>query len=151
MPDVLTRIENVLDSAKFVRTELKKRQKKYRDAGIHLDDDRGLGKFLANSLYGIDIVCKETSALLTLCKRLLKLATMYDSNDIVPVASGVQRQIVSKYAKPLYRYDRAKYRYIIFIRVSNINKVLAQCIKGQFKQNAIYARNIRQAFEALQR
>ncbi len=151
MPDVLKRIENVLDSAKFVRTELKQRLKKYRDAGIHLDADHGLGKFLANSIYGIDIVCKQTSALLTLCKRLLKLATVYDSTDIIPIASGVQRQIISRYAKPFYRYDREGYRYCILIPVRNVNKVLVQCIKGQLKQNAVFARNIRKAFEALQR
>ena len=150
MPDILTRLENVVDSATFVRKELKKRLKKYKDAGIELDMSSGLGRALTNSVFGLDLICKKTHALRMLFLHLSRLSTIFTVKDVLPVATSAQRDLVVRYAKHLYRYPEQRYRGIILVPMKNYEEVLRRCINGLFKDNALIARNIRREMNWLQ-
>lgn len=144
--NILLRLECIINSAKFVRAEFKKRQRSHQE--LSLTPDKKLEQFFANSIFGLGCIVSDTKALRLMCLHLTRLASVYGRNEMIPLSTSSQRNLVIKYAKGLYRYPEGKFHGIILIPMKYCEEVMKRCINGLLSQNAMFARSIRKEFEA---
>ncbi len=148
LSDILFRLEKVINSAIFVRTELKKRQKNFKALCRSADDDKGLARFFANSIFGLNLICTQTKALRRLIINVTRMSNYYSIKECIPISTSAQRKLLFRYAKGLYRYPEGKFHGHLLIPMKYYEEVLARCFNGLFEQNAMFARSIRRELAA---